>query len=89
MKPSYHLQLLALVVCAIMLPSCATNGNLSSINKSDRTLLVAPVKGQPDITPFSPPSGPATGFSNGPHPKSKFLAFIPLRRRRASSSCCW
>jgi len=26
------------------------------------------------ITPFSPPSGPATGFFNGLHPKSKFLA---------------
>jgi aminomethyltransferase len=28
-------------------------------------------------TPFFPPSGPATGFSNGPHPKSNFLAVIP------------
>jgi hypothetical protein len=27
-------------------------------------------------TPISPPSGPATGFSNGLHPKSKFLAAI-------------
>ena len=28
-------------------------------------------------TPFFPPSGPATGFSNGPHPKSNFLAVSP------------
>ena len=25
---------------------------------------------------FFPPSGPATGFFNGPHPKSKFLAVL-------------
>jgi hypothetical protein len=28
-------------------------------------------------TPFSPPSCPATGFPNGFHPKSKFLALRP------------
>jgi phage-related baseplate assembly protein len=28
------------------------------------------------ITPISPPTGPATGSSNGLHPKSNFLAFI-------------
>jgi len=27
-------------------------------------------------TPVSPPSGPATGLFNGPHRKSKFLAFL-------------
>ena len=27
-------------------------------------------------TPISPPTGPATGSSNGLHPESKFLAFI-------------
>ena len=27
-----------------------------------------------DTTPISPPSGPATGYSNGLHPNSNFLA---------------
>ena len=38
-----------------------------------------------ESTPFSPPSGPATGFSNGPHPKSKFLAFIAAGTIAASA----
>jgi len=35
-----------------------------------------------NINPHFPPSGPATGFSIGPHLKSKFLAVHGGRRRR-------
>ena len=31
----------------------------------------------PSLTPFFPPSGPATGPGNGVHPKSNFLAMTP------------
>ena len=36
-------------------------------------------------TPISPPSGPATGSSNGLHPKSKFLALMSNLRNLTGS----
>jgi REP element-mobilizing transposase RayT len=39
----------------------------------------------PQPTPISPPTGPATGSSNGLHPKSKFLAITSASVYQVSS----
>jgi len=38
-------------------------------------------------TPFSPPSGPATGSCNGLHRESNFLAFIAVEALAAGRRC--